>query len=150
MTQLLPMGQNRVRNQFFWLFSKFGSLVCLTNSRGKIHWLQNYGFCHFLKVPLLVFLDIAQNCSLGHCLTARRAETSKKKKKKKKKKTQIGLEKIFSILMLSSVHSNLLVFIHTRQTIILSTGLSKILFRIVFIFHQFQLTVMVSNKKSGR
>ena len=86
MTQLLPMGQNRVRNQFFWLFSKFGSLVCLTNSRGKIHWLQNYGFCHFLKVPLLVFLDIAQNCSLGHCLTARRAETSKKKKKKKKKK----------------------------------------------------------------
>ena len=33
----------------------------------------------------LVFLDIAQNCSLGQCLTSSRAKTSKKKKKKKKK-----------------------------------------------------------------
>ena len=30
-----------------------------------------------------IFLDIAQDCSLGQCLTSSRAETSKKKKKKK-------------------------------------------------------------------
>ena len=37
-------------------------------------------FCHFLKVASLVFLGIAQNCSLEQCLTSRRAETSKEKK----------------------------------------------------------------------
>ena len=42
-------------------------------------------------------------------MTSSRAETSKKKKKKKKKKAQIGVEIICSILMLLSVHSNLLV-----------------------------------------
>ena len=41
------------------------------------------GFCHFLKVPSLVFPDIAEDCILGQCLTVSRAETSKKKKKKK-------------------------------------------------------------------
>ena len=49
----------------------------------------------------LVFLDIAQNCSLGQCLTSSRATTSKKKKK------VVGAEMIFSILMSLSVHSNL-------------------------------------------
>ena len=64
-----------------------------------------YGFCHFLKVPLLVFTDIGQDCSLGQCrLTATRAETSKKNLLAK-----IGAKMIFSIAMLSSVHSDLLV-----------------------------------------
>ena len=56
---------------------------CQTTSRDKPHdkisraltWAQNYGFCHFLKVATLVFLDIAHNC---------RAETSKTKQKKQK------------------------------------------------------------------
>ena len=34
-----------------------------------------------LKVTLLVFLDIAQDCSLGQYLTSSRAKTLKKKKK---------------------------------------------------------------------
>ena len=38
----------------------------------------------FLKFTLLVFLDIAQDCSLGKCLTSLRAETSKTKKQKQK------------------------------------------------------------------
>ena len=66
------------------------------------------GFCHFLKVPSLVFPDIAEDCILGQCLTVSRAETSKKKKKKKIE-GKIGAEMIFSILMLLSFHSNLLV-----------------------------------------
>ena len=37
-------------------------------------------FCHFLKVASLVFLDIAQSCSLEQCLTSSRTETSKEKK----------------------------------------------------------------------
>ena len=63
------------------------------------------GFCHFLKVASLVFLDIAQDCSLGQCLTSSRAETLNTKFV-----GQIGAEVIFSILILSSVHLNLLVF----------------------------------------
>ena len=47
-----------------------------------------------------IFLDIAQDCSLGQCLTSSRAETSKKKKKKKKKN---GAKMIFSILMSFSI-----------------------------------------------
>ena len=43
------------------------------------NWVQNEGFWHFLKVASLVFLDIAQDCSLGQCLTSRRAEISWKK-----------------------------------------------------------------------
>ena len=46
---------------------------------GAPKWVQHYGFCHFLKVTSLVFLDIAQDCSLGQSLTSSRAETSKKK-----------------------------------------------------------------------
>ena len=44
-----------------------------------------------------IFLDIAQDCSLGQCLTSSRAETSKKKKKKN------GAKMIFSILMSFSI-----------------------------------------------
>ena len=77
---------------------------------GTPNWVRNCGFCHFLKVASLVFLDIAQDCSLGQCLTSSRAETSKKKVKKKFI-TQIGAEMIFSILMSSSVYSNLLVLV---------------------------------------
>ena len=73
---------------------------------GSQNWIRNQGFCHFLKVTLLVFLDIAQDCSLGQCVTSIRA---KPLKKKKKNMAQIGAETICSILMLSSVHSNLLV-----------------------------------------
>ena len=50
------------------------------------NWVRNKGFCHFFKVASSLFLDIAQDCSFGQCLTSSRAETSKKKKKKKKKK----------------------------------------------------------------
>ena len=45
-----------------------------------------------------IFLDIAQDCSLGQCLTSSRAETSKKKKKKKIG-AKIGAKMVFSILM---------------------------------------------------
>ena len=40
--------------------------------------VQNKGFSHFFKVASLVFLDIAQDCSLGQCLTSSRDKTSKK------------------------------------------------------------------------
>ena len=63
---------------------------------GAPNWVQNQGFCYFLKVASLVFLDIAQNCILGQCLTSSRAETSKKIV------AEIGTEMIFSILMLSN------------------------------------------------
>ena len=36
------------------------------------------GFHYFLKFPSLVFLDIAQDWSLGKCLTSNRAEAYKK------------------------------------------------------------------------
>ena len=38
--------------------------------------IENLGFCHFLKAVSLVFLDIAQDCSLEQCVTSSRAETS--------------------------------------------------------------------------
>ena len=41
------------------------------------NWVGNQGFCHFLKFVSLVFLDIAQDCSLGQYLTSSRSETSK-------------------------------------------------------------------------
>lgn len=64
--------------------------ICLTN-RGKTHkknqtirggggiqnWARNWGFSHFLKFALLVFLEIAQDCSLETCPKHNRAETSK-------------------------------------------------------------------------
>ena len=70
---------------------------------GVPNWVQNQCFRHFLKVASLVSLDIAQDCSLGQCLTVSRAETSNKKKIV----AQTGAEMIFSILVSSSVHSNL-------------------------------------------
>ena len=46
-----------------------------------------FGFLPFSQscIIRLVFLDIAQDCSLGQCLSSSKAEISKKKKKKKKK-----------------------------------------------------------------
>ena len=44
---------------------------------GDPNWFRNWGFCHFLKV-VSYFPDIAQDCSLGECLTSSRAETLKK------------------------------------------------------------------------
>ena len=41
------------------------------------------------------------------------------------------------------------IFIHTLENTILSNRLSKILFRMYFIFYQFQLTVVVSRKRSA-
>ena len=38
---------------------------------------KNSSFCGFVMFPSLVFLDIAQDCSLGLCLTTSRAETLK-------------------------------------------------------------------------
>ena len=68
-------------------------------------------FLSFFKFGSLVFLGIAQECSLRECLTTNIAKTSTTTKKNKTKKNvaQIGAEMIFFILMLSSVHSNLLV-----------------------------------------
>ena len=45
--------------------------------------IRVFAIFSFLKVASLVFLDIAQDFSLGQCLISNRAETSKKKKKKK-------------------------------------------------------------------
>ena len=42
------------------------------------NWTRNQVFYHFLKFASLVFLDIAQDGSLGQCLTSSRAETSEK------------------------------------------------------------------------
>ena len=39
----------------------------------------NLGFWPFFQFASSVFLDIAQDCSLGQCLTSSRAETSSKK-----------------------------------------------------------------------
>ena len=43
-----------------------------------------FGFLPFSQscIIRLVFLDIAQDCSLGQCLSSSKAEISKKKKKK--------------------------------------------------------------------
>ena len=57
---------------------------CLTTSKGKTpeknwgaqNWVRNWFFCHFLKLALLVFLDIAQDCSF--LTSSRAAETSTK------------------------------------------------------------------------
>ena len=53
----------------------------MTKNLGAPNWVRSYSFCHFLEVASLVFLDIAQDYSLGQYLTSSRAETSKKKKK---------------------------------------------------------------------
>ena len=95
---------------------------------------QNQIFCHFLKFGSLVLLDIAQDDSLEHCLTTSRGQGEGGKiggklpfsqgciisfatmpniqyeTSRKKNVAQIGVETIFSILMLSSVHLNLLVY----------------------------------------
>ena len=104
-----------------WFFSFPGNYIgdslehCLTTGRGKTHeksfgapnWVQNQGFL-FSQGCIKVFLDIAQGCSLVQCLTSSRTETSPKYFFV----AQIGAEMIFSIL-LSSVHSNLLVSTYT-------------------------------------
>ena len=87
---------------------------CLTTARGKTwnknlrakqakSWTKISFFCHFFKFGSLVFLDITQDFSLGQCVASSRAETSNKNFV-----AQIGAEMIFSILISSSVHSNLL------------------------------------------
>ena len=43
---------------------------------GGLKFGPKFGFWNFLKVALLVFLDIAQDCSLRQCLTSSRAEIS--------------------------------------------------------------------------
>ena len=78
---------------------------------GASNSVRNQGFGHFFKVGLLVFLDIAQDCSLEQCLTSSRDENSRKSFV-----DQIGTETIFSILMQSNFHSNLLVFSCWRST----------------------------------
>ena len=45
---------------------------------GVPNWVRNQGFCHFLKVASLYFLDIAADCSLEQFLTYSRVETSKR------------------------------------------------------------------------
>ena len=70
------------------------------------------------KVCIISVPCYAQDCKLGQCLTYSRAEISKKKKKKIVAQiraemivVEIGVEMIFSVLMLSDVQSNLLVLI---------------------------------------
>ena len=55
---------------------------------------ENLFFCYSSKFRSVVFLDIAQDCSLGQCLKSRRNE---------------NVEMIFSVLNSSNIHSNLLV-----------------------------------------
>ena len=71
---------------------------CLTTNRGKTHEKNGapklgpkFGFLPFSQscIIRLVFLDIAQDCSLGQCLSSSKAEISKKKKKKKKNWVEI-------------------------------------------------------------
>ena len=66
-----------------------------------------FGFLPFSQscIIRLVFLDIAQDCSLGQCLSSSKAEITKKKKKNLSRNSEM----IFSILMLSIIHSDLLV-----------------------------------------
>ena len=96
----------------------------MKNNLGTPNWSEIR--CFFLRLPFsfktvsLVFLDIAQDCSLGQCLRSSRAETSKKKKKKKKIVARIGAEMILSILILLSVLSNLLVSL-SKEDIVLET-----------------------------
>ena len=122
------MAQNCVQNQVFYQFFRFSSLIfleigqddslehCLDKTLDKNFGSPRLGlklsqrFCHFLKILSLVFPNIVQDCSLRECLTASRVETSKKKILAK-----IVVKIIFSVLMLSSVHSNLLVFLTYRE-----------------------------------
>ena len=68
---------------------------------GIPNWVPNWSFCYFLKIASLVFLDIA---AWG--------------KPEKKIVEQIRAEMIFSILMSSSVNSNLLVFTNSSLEIL--------------------------------
>ena len=63
---------------------------------GGLKFGPKFGFWNFLKVALLVFLDIAQDCSLGQCLKSSGAGTSKKN--------------FISILETSSMHWNFACF----------------------------------------
>ena len=110
--------------RFFVIFLKFGPLVfleiaqedslehCLTTSKGKTHG-KNFGrpklypklgFLPSFRVASLYFLDIAQDCRLGQCLTSNRINLQKHFV------VEIGTEMIFSIVLSSSVHSNVFVF----------------------------------------
>ena len=65
-------------------------------------------------VASLVFFDIAQDCSLGQCLTSSRAETYKNKFV-----ARIGAKMIFSVLMSWSFHSNLFDLIYYLELVTL-------------------------------
>ena len=115
-------AQNRAQNQVFCYFFKFSSLVFLEMAQDdslkhcldktleknfggpKLGSKLGQGFCQFFKFPSLVFPDIAQDCSFGQCLAASKVNTSKKIFLVK-----IWAEMIFSILIVSSIHSSLLV-----------------------------------------
>ena len=109
---MVKLAKIRPKISFFVIYFKFGSLVhhslehCLTTSRGKIHGKISGGpklgpklFLPFSQVASLYFLDIAQDRSLGQRLASSRAETFKKNFV-----AEIGVQMIFSIVMLSSVH----------------------------------------------
>ena len=76
---------------------------------GTQNWAQNQGFCFFLKFELLVFLDIAKDCSFGQCLTSSRAKTSKKGVETRTEQVKIGAKMIIFLLTSPGVQSNLLV-----------------------------------------
>ena len=42
------------------------------------NWALDLVFCHFFKSGLLVFLEIEEDDSLGHCLTTSRGKTHEK------------------------------------------------------------------------
>ena len=83
------------------------------------------GFWHFLKVASLVFLDIAEDCSLGQCLTFSRAETSEIFENHFG--AQTGAKMIFSILMSWSIHLNLLVVF--KPTVVTKALISGIFYQ---------------------
>ena len=67
-------------------------------------------FLHFLKFASLVFLVIAQDFSLGQCLTSGGTEASKKKKKKKKKGSNWDQNEVFQDFV-SYLRKGLIIFL---------------------------------------
>ena len=70
-------GQNHAQNCFFYKSLEH----FVTTGRDKAHGKKLGTQIGSEIMVFAIFLDIAQDCSLGQCLTSSRAETSKKKKK---------------------------------------------------------------------
>ena len=71
-------GQNHAQNCFFYKSLEH----FVTTGRDKAHGKKLGTQIGSEIMVFAIFLDIAQDCSLGQCITSSIAETSKKKKKK--------------------------------------------------------------------